>query len=259
MPIGPMPDSKITPSHETIDQIEVERFSAIASEWWDPHGRFRPLHQLTPTRISYIRDQLCHQFKRDKQNIQCLRGLDIADIGCGGGLVAEPLARLGGHVTAIDPSEETIAAARNHAEGENLDINYRQVPIEGLVGEGARFDALLCLEVIEHLPNVAAFLDLCFEIIRPGGILILSTINRTAKSFALAIVAAEYILRWLPAGTHNWKQFVKPDELKRALTKTGFVEFDLRGMIYNPISGEWHLSSDMDVNYFLTATRPASE
>ena len=268
-----MVDRKTTASGSNVDAAEVARFAALASEWWDPHGKFRPLHKLGPARLEFIRDQLVEHFgrthgqepasptaslpiRRSSGSLRPLAGLAVLDIGCGGGLIAEPLARLGAKVTAIDPAEANIQAARAHAEPQGLVIDYRAVRVEGLAAEGARFDAVVCLEVIEHVPDVAAFIATCAEAVRPGGILIVSTLNRTLKSFALAIVGAEYVLRWLPVGTHQWQRFVTPAELERHLTAAGLKPGRCEGLVYNPLADSWTLDRDCDVNYLTAATSP---
>jgi len=239
-----------------IDPEEVARFAAIASEWWDAKGKFRPLHLLAPARIRFIRDQLSAHFGRDPLSGKPLRGLKVLDIGCGGGLVSEPLARLGGAVTGIDPAGASLEAARGHAEGQGLEIKYRDAWAEDLVKEEALFDAVLCLEVIEHVPDVAAFLATCRELMAPGGLMVLSTINRTFKSYALAIIGAEYVLRWLPMGTHSWSRFVTPDEIGSYVDKTGLSLENVQGLVLDPLSGAWSLSeSDVDVNYMATARK----
>ncbi|MEM7399735.1 MAG: bifunctional 2-polyprenyl-6-hydroxyphenol methylase/3-demethylubiquinol 3-O-methyltransferase UbiG [Pseudomonadota bacterium] len=265
----------------TLDTGEVAQFAKLADEWWDENGPFKPLHWLNPVRLTYIRDRLCAHFDRDPKEPPCLEGLRILDIGCGGGLVTEPLARLGASVTGIDPAPETIAAAKAHAKGAGLTINYQATTAEALmqplgdsadknalkqplgdsakkdtiVDQGRRFDAVLLLEVVEHVPDVPAFLKRLAPLVAEGGIMIASTLNRTLKSYALAIVGAEYILRWIPAGTHQWDRFVTPDELKAALTGAGLKPTDLTGMIYDPLADDWRLSRDTDVNYFVTAKR----
>ena len=215
---------------------------SCSGEWWDANGPFKPLHRINPTRLTYIRDQLCRKFGRDKKAALSLKCLAVLDIGCGGGLVAEPLARLGAEVTGIDPAPENIEAAKAHAAGARLDIAYRAETAEAFAASGARFDAVLLLEVVEHVPDVPAFLKAVAPLVKPGGIMIISTLNRTLKAYALAIVGAELILRWLPLGTHNWERFVTPDELRAALKSAGFGLTDLTGMVYNPFADEWRLS-----------------
>ena len=239
----------------TLDRDEVARFAKLAGEWWDANGPFKPLHRINPVRLTYIRDQLCRKFGRDKAAAASLAGLSVLDIGCGGGLVAEPLARLGAEVTGIDPAPENIETAKAHAEGARLDIIYRATTAEALAASGARFDAVLLLEVIEHVPNVPLFLKSVAPLVKPGGLMVLSTLNRTLKAYALAIIGAELILRWLPLGTHNWNRFVTPDELRGAIRGAGLTPTDVTGMVYNPLADEWRLARDTDVNYFATATR----
>jgi len=243
----------------TLDQDEVARFAKLADEWWDAHGSFKPLHRINPTRLTYIRDQLCGTFGRDPKAGASLEGLSVLDIGCGGGLVAEPLARLGAGVTGIDPASENIEAAKAHAKGAGLDIAYRSMTAEALAKEGGVFDAVLLLEVVEHVPDVPLFLKTVAPLVKPDGVMILSTINRTLKAYALAIVGAELILRWLPAGTHDWNRFVTPDELKSGLKAAGLAANDFTGLVYDLLADEWRLSRDTDVNYFATAVRPMNQ
>lgn len=236
-----------------VDPNEIEKFSLIASEWWNPHGKFKPLHRLSQIRLAYILDQTSNQFSRGNQNSQSLRNLDIVDIGCGGGLICEPLARLGANVTGIDPAEENIAVARKHCADQELEISYQTSTVQELADSGMKFDVAVCLEVLEHVPDIESFLLECNSLLNQNGIMIMSTINRTLKSYALAIVGAEYILRWLPAGTHDWNRFIKPDELRDALAKGNLDLRNVSGLIYNPVIDTWKLSDDMDVNYFATA------
>jgi 2-polyprenyl-6-hydroxyphenyl methylase / 3-demethylubiquinone-9 3-methyltransferase len=244
------------PSSSTLDSAEVRRFARLASEWWDPHGRFRQLHRLGPARLAFIRDCLIGHFRRSAGAAQPLAELAVVDVGCGGGLISEPLARMGARVTAIDPAEENIEAARRHAETQGLAIHYRTGSAEDLVTEGVLFDALVCLEVLEHVPDPRAFLNTCASLLRQGGVMILSTLNRTLKAYALAILGAEYILRWLPAGTHQWERFITPDELARDLTRVGLVPLEFRGLVYSPFTDRWSLSADTDVNYLAAAAKP---
>ncbi len=238
----------------TLDTAEVARFNALAQQWWDPHGNFRPLHQIGPARLQFIRDTIAQRLPaRKTSQLRVLDGLRILDIGCGGGLIAEPLARLGAAVTAIDPAPDTIAAARLHAEGHGLSVDYRAERAETLAAAADTFDVVVCLEVVEHVPDIRAFLQVASSLVRPGGLLIVSTINRTLKSYALAIVGAEYVLRWLPVGTHQWNRFVTPDELAAHLRGSGLQPLETRGMAYNPFQEAWSLSSDTDVNYLMAA------
>lgn len=241
---------------KTLDQREVDRFDSIAEEWWDRDGKFKPLHKLNPARISYIREQLLTHFARNAASNPPLSGLAIADIGCGGGLIAEPLTRLGAKVTGIDPSAESIEAAKRHASAGNLDIEYINGTAEEIAKSGRRFDAVLALEVVEHVNDPGMFIDICKSLVKPGGLLVLSTLNRTAKSFALGIVAAEYLLRWLPRGTHDWSRFLTPDELENLLAKHGLIPLNRCGTNYNPLTDMWKLGEDCGVNYFMTASLP---
>lgn len=246
-----------TPPRGTLDAGEVDRFARIASEWWDPNGKFRPLHKIGPARLGFVVDHLAAHFALPRSGLRRLAGLNLLDIGCGGGLISEPLARLGAVVTGIDPAPENIETARRHATGSGLTINYRQAVVEDLAAESATFDAVLCLEVIEHVPDVPAFLKICSSLVRPGGLMIVSTLNRTLKAYFLAIIGAEYILRWLPVGTHQWERFVTPDELRRHLTSAGLAEPSLRGLVYDPLADQWSLSADTDVNYMAASAKPA--
>ncbi len=241
----------------TLDASEVARFSAIADEWWDPNGKFRPLHQIGPARLGFIRERVGSHFDRDPRRLKPYTGLDILDIGCGGGLIAEPLARLGATVLGIDPSPVNIEVAKAHAAPQALSVSYRPAQVEDVVAEGAAFDVVVCLEVVEHVPDVAAFIAACASLVRPGGIMVASTINRTLKAFALAIVGAEYVLRWLPAGTHRWDKFVTPGELEAAFAAAGLVMGRVEGLVYNPLADRWSRAANTDVNYLVTALRPS--
>jgi 2-polyprenyl-6-hydroxyphenyl methylase / 3-demethylubiquinone-9 3-methyltransferase len=240
----------------TLDQAEIDRFARLASEWWDPQGKFSTLHRIGQARLTYLRDEVMRHFGRAPGGMRPLDGLSVLDIGCGGGLICEPLARMGGHVTGLDPASENIEAARRHAAGQGLDISYRAARVEDLATEGGNFDAVVCLEVIEHVPDAGAFLKSCAALVRPGGLLLLSTINRTLQAYLLAIIAAEYVLRWLPAGTHQWDRFVTPDELARYLQASGFAAPTCKGLIYNPLSDLWSLGADTNVNYLACAPKP---
>jgi len=251
-----MPVSHETTAEPNVDRAEIERFSRIAGEWWDPRGKFAPLHKLGPARMTYLRDRLAAHFGRKLPAPQPLAGLRVLDIGCGGGLVSEPLARLGAIVTGIDPADDNISAARAHAKLSGLDIEYRSTAAESVAATGETFDAVLCLEVVEHVPDPAAFIALATSLTRPGGLVIASTINRTMKAWLLAIVGAEYVLRWLPAGTHRWDRFVTPDEMARHMVAAGLAAIAFEGLVYDPLADAWSLSPDTDVNYFASAKRP---
>ena len=235
----------------TLDQEEVERFSRMAAEWWDPSGKFRPLHQIGPARLSFIRDAAVRRFDRDAKAMRPLSGLSALDIGCGGGLVSEPLRRMGASVTAIDPSDRNIAVAKAHAVSRDLVIDYRIARVEDLVEQHAMFDIVACLEVVEHVPDPAAFVAACASVVKPGGIAVFSTINRTVKAWALAIVGAEYVLAWLPRGTHQWHRFVTPEELVRYGESAGLEAPHLEGILYDPFRDEWSRGPDTSVNYLL--------
>ena len=246
-----------TAAGRTVDAAEVERFSRMADEWWNPRGKFRPLHKFNPVRLGYIRDRLARHFGRDPLAPNPLAGLRLLDIGCGGGLVAEPMARLGAQVVGIDASAKNIGIASNHAGRMGLAIEYRHTTAEALVAAGEKFDAVLSLEVVEHVADVNSFLADCGALVRPGGALLLATLNRTPKAFLLAIVGAEYVLRWLPKGTHEWSKFVKPEEACEALRAAGLETTDLTGVSYNPILDVWRLGRDLDVNYMGFAIKGA--
>ncbi|HEV3397536.1 MAG TPA: bifunctional 2-polyprenyl-6-hydroxyphenol methylase/3-demethylubiquinol 3-O-methyltransferase UbiG [Xanthobacteraceae bacterium] len=241
----------------TVDEREVARFAALAAEWWNPGGRMGMLHKLNPTRLAYIRDAACRHFDRDAKARKCLDGLRILDIGCGAGILCEPLRRLGAAVVGADPAEANIAAARLHAEAGGLAVDYRATTAEALAETGERFDVVLAMEVVEHVADLAAFVRCCAGMVAPGGLMVTATLNRTLKSFALAIVGAEYVLRWLPRGTHRWEKFVTPNELAAVLERSGLAVIDERGVVYNILLDGWQLADDMDVNYMLLAQRPA--
>ena len=244
-----------TERQSTIDEAEVARFAALASHWWNARGPMAPLHKFNPVRLAFIRDRACAQFGRDPKSLDSLAGLDILDVGCGGGLLAEPLARLGGRVVGIDPAAENAAAARLHAEKSGLAIDYRAATIEETADKGQRFDIVIASEVVEHVADLNLFIRRAVDCVKPGGLLIVTTINRTLKSFALAIVGAEYVLRWLPIGTHRWDKLVTPEELKAALDAAHMNVVEEAGIAYHLPSGEWRKSRDMDVNYALAAEK----
>jgi 2-polyprenyl-6-hydroxyphenyl methylase / 3-demethylubiquinone-9 3-methyltransferase len=241
----------------TADAAEIAHFDALAETWWDPHGEMRALHMINPVRLGYIRDAACRHFRRDPKALDCLRGLRILDIGCGAGVLSEPLARIGAAVVGADAAETSIEVAKRHAAGSGLDIDYRAVTAEVLADAGERFDIVLAMEVVEHVADMDLFVRRCAEMIKAGGLMIVATINRTLKSFALAIVGAEYILRLLPRGTHHWDKLVRPDELETALEENGLKVVDERGVVLNIFTGEMQLSDDVDVNYMVVAERPA--
>lgn len=239
----------------TASPDEIARFAAIADEWWDDTGKFRPLHKLNPVRVQFARDCLAGHFGRDVTMPLPLSGLAVLDAGCGGGLMSEPLCRLGADVTAIDAGDETIEVARNHAERNGLDIRYRRAMPEALASEGVSFEAVVSLEVVEHVADMDVFLGALAALVKPGGALVIGTLNRTLKSLALAKIGAEYILRWVPAGTHDWKKFVRPSELANGLRPHGFELRQIKGVVFNPLREEWSLSNNTDVNYLTYFTR----
>lgn len=262
----------------SVDQSEIQQFSKDSKRWWDEDGPFRPLHRLNPVRLSYIKSQICAHFERDMADLKALKGLDILDIGCGGGLVCEPLARLGGKVSGVDADAQAIAVAKTHAAEQGLDINYIHGSSEDLLSSSFRrkpessaakekdpglrrdddggYDIVLALEIIEHVTDPAAFVQSVSQLVKPGGLAIFSTLNRNPKSFLMGIVAAEYILRWVPKGTHHWKKFIKPSELARYARHSGLTPDTLSGIIYEPVKNEFALSkNDLDVNYLLSAKK----
>jgi 2-polyprenyl-6-hydroxyphenyl methylase/3-demethylubiquinone-9 3-methyltransferase len=241
----------------TVDPEEVARFAGFANEWWSRSGKMRALHKFNPVRLAFIRDRICAQFGRDPKALDSLKGLRILDVGCGGGILAEPLARLGADVVGIDPAEENAAAARAHAVESGLAIDYRVATAEALADAGERFDVVIASEVVEHVADVGTFVRRSAETVKPGGLLIFTTINRTLKSFGLVIVAAEYIMRWLPIGTHRWEKFVAPDELEAAIAAGGLTVLDCKGAIYDIFADEWRQGRDTDVNYMMAAERRA--
>ena len=241
----------------TVDQEEVARFSRLSDQWWDAHGPMAALHKFNPVRLAYIRDRVAARFGRDPSRLDSLAGLRILDIGCGGGILAEPLARLGATVVGIDPSASNIAVAQHHAAQSRLTIDYRNATAEALAAAGEKFDAVLAMEVVEHVTDLGLFVDAAAAMVKSGGLFFVATLNRTIKSFALAIVGAEYILRWLPRGTHQWDKFVTPNELEIAIEQSSLQLIAETGVVYNLLADRWQLSSDMDVNYMVVAEKPA--
>jgi 2-polyprenyl-6-hydroxyphenyl methylase/3-demethylubiquinone-9 3-methyltransferase len=240
----------------TIDTGEVARFSALAAEWWNPNGKFRPLHKFNPVRLVYIRDEVATRFGRDPRAAQPFEGLRFLDIGCGGGLLCEPMARLGAEVVGADASATNIEVAKLHAEQAGVSIDYRNTTAEELAEAGERFDVILNMEVVEHVPDVDFYIAKCAEMVKPGGLMFIATINRTLKALGLAIIGAEYVLRWLPRGTHHFSKFVRPEELEKALAPTGMTIVDRTGVVYNPLADRWQRSKDLDVNYMVLAEKP---
>ncbi|MEM6649901.1 MAG: bifunctional 2-polyprenyl-6-hydroxyphenol methylase/3-demethylubiquinol 3-O-methyltransferase UbiG [Pseudomonadota bacterium] len=243
-------------SQTTIDDTEIEKFSAIAAEWWDPMGKFKPLHKFNPVRLGLIRDQICQHFGRDPMAKKPLEGLRLIDIGCGGGLVSEPMARLGAEVVGIDAAERNVKTALAHAQQSKLDIDYRATTVEALRDSGeAPFDVVLNLEVVEHVADVDLFLTESAALVKAGGFMTVATINRTVKALVTAKIGAEYILGWLPRGTHDPRKFVKPDEISQALTTAGLTVSHIKGLTYQPLLDSWRVSEDDKVNYMVFATR----
>ncbi|MCG6884940.1 MAG: bifunctional 2-polyprenyl-6-hydroxyphenol methylase/3-demethylubiquinol 3-O-methyltransferase UbiG [Silicimonas sp.] len=240
----------------TIDTKEIEKFQAMAAEWWDPNGKFKPLHMLNPCRLDYITAQIAAEFDRDLTAPEPFRNLRILDIGCGGGLLSEPMARLGATVVGADAAERNIPVAQVHADEQGLKIDYRHTTAEALADAGETFDAILNMEVVEHVADPLSFLAACQSLLKPGGLMTCSTINRNPKSFAMAIVGAEYVMRWLPKGTHEWSKFITPDELYDFLRKAGLDPVDKKGFVFNPVGWNWRLSDrDLGVNYVTTSIR----
>ena len=242
---------------DTVDPQEIAKFEAMAAEWWDPTGKFKPLHMLNPTRLDYITRQVAAEFGRDLADARPFDGLRVLDIGCGGGLLCEPMARLGATVVGADAAARNIPVAEVHARQSGLDIDYRHTTAEAMAAAGEQFDVVLNMEVVEHVADPAGYLRACHDLLRPGGLHICSTINRNAKSFAMAIVGAEWVMRWLPKGTHEWSRFITPDELYDLLRGAGLDPVDRTGFVFNPVQWSWRLSdSDLSVNYVTSALRP---
>jgi 2-polyprenyl-6-hydroxyphenyl methylase/3-demethylubiquinone-9 3-methyltransferase len=240
----------------TIDAAEVERFAAIAPEWWNENGAFRPLHRLNPARIEYVRDRLAGHFARDVKTRAPFAGLSLLDIGCGGGLMCEPMVRLGFAVTGIDADATAVTVARDHAAAQGLGIDYRDDDAETLAARGIGFDAVLALEVVEHAADPALFIATAASLVKPGGALVLSTINRTPEAYATAIIGAEYVLRWLPRGTHEYRKFRRPSELARDVRATGLIVGNMTGLAYDPWKDRWRQVNNLRINYLLFATSP---
>lgn len=243
-------------NQSTIDQDEVDRFSALAAEWWNPAGKFRPLHKFNPVRLAYIKEKVTEHFERPTDDPRPFQGLRFLDIGCGGGLLCEPMARLGASVVGADPAQTNIEVAKLHAEQSGLQIDYRAETAESLADRGETFDVILNMEVVEHVSDVGLYMTRCAEMVRPGGMMFVATINRTFKARALAIFMAENVLRWLPKGTHQFEKLVTPEEALEPLEASGMVLLDKTGVFYNPLQDQWNRSADMDVNYMLLASRP---
>jgi 2-polyprenyl-6-hydroxyphenyl methylase / 3-demethylubiquinone-9 3-methyltransferase len=245
-------------STTSIDPAELAKFEAMAGEWWDPAGKFKPLHMLNPCRLDYITDQIAAEFGRDLKEREPFEGLRILDIGCGGGLLSEPMARRGASVVGADAAERNIPVARVHAEQSGLAIDYRHATAEALADAGEVFDVVLNMEVVEHVADPLAYLTSCQKLLKPGGLMICSTLNRNPKSFVMAIVGAEHVIRWLPKGTHDWRKFITPDELFGLLGQAGLTPVDRRGMVFSPVTWSWRLSDrDLSVNYVTASVKPS--
>lgn len=246
----------MTRQTSTVDPAEVAKFEAMAAEWWDPHGKFKPLHMMNPVRLDYITRQIAAEFGRDLTGPMPFTGLRLLDIGCGGGLLSEPMARLGAEVVGADAAARNIPVAQIHAEEQGLAIDYRHTTAEALVAGGELFDVVLAMEIVEHVANPASFVATCRDLLKPGGLMIASTINRNAKSFMAAIVGAEWVMRWLPKGTHDWAKFITPDELYGHLEGAGLTPVDKKGFVFNPVSWQWSISDrDLSVNYVTAGVR----
>lgn len=244
------------PLDSTVDEAETAKFAAMAEEWWDPKGKFAPLHKLNPVRLEFLRDRICDRFGRDPMGNKPLEGLSLADVGCGGGLLSEPMTRLGATVTGIDAGEKNIRIATAHAETVGVEIDYRCDTVEAMAARGEAYDVVLNMEVVEHVADVALFLEASAALVKPGGLMFVATLNRTIKAYGLAIVGAEYVLGWLPRGTHDWNKFVRPSELAAPLRRAGLEMTEITGVAYNPLKDKWSLApKDLDVNYMAVAVR----
>ena len=242
----------------TINDAEIAKFTAMAEEWWNPKGKFKPLHKFNPVRLAYIREHLLSHFGRDGTAMRPFEGLTILDVGCGGGLLCEPLTRLGATVTGIDAAERNIIIAKLHAEQSGLDIDYRATTSEALAAAGEHYDVVLNMEVVEHVDNVPLYMKSCADLVKPGGLTLTATLNRTLRALALAVIGAERVLRWLPVGTHDWNKFLTPDEIKALLTRNGLTVLAETGVVYHPLEDAWKLSRDMGINYMILSGRPAA-
>ena len=251
-----MPESPLLT--RSVDEAEVAKFSALAAEWWDPAGKFAPLHKFNPVRLAFIRQEAADRFHRDAKSLKPFADLSLLDIGCGGGLLSEPMARLGFAVTGADASQKNIGTARAHAAHVGVPIAYRAITAEALAAEGAQFDVVLNMEVVEHVADVDAYLAACAQLVKPGGIMVVATLNKTLKSLALAKFAAEYVLGWMPRGTHDWNRFVSPAELQKSVEASGLTILKLQGVSFDPLTWDWHLSADLNINYMMVAARALS-
>jgi len=241
----------------TVDPLEVAKFEAMAKEWWDPNGKFKPLHMLNPCSLDYITSQIAGEFDRDLSTSDAFKGLRILDIGCGGGLLSEPMARLGAEIIGVDAAAGNIPVAAAHAAKSGLNIDYRHTTAESMAADGERFDVVMNMEVVEHVADPQAYLTACQELLKPGGLHICSTINRNPKSYVFAIIGAEHVMRWLPKGTHEWNKFITPDELFGLLEKSGMTPVDRQGFVFNPLTWGWRLSDrDLSMNYVTASTKP---
>ena len=245
-------------SSPSVDAAEVAKFSALAASWWDPTGKFAPLHKFNPVRLAFIRQEAAARFARDAKSLRPFVGLSLLDIGCGGGLLSEPMARLGFAVTGADASEKNIGTAQAHAAQGGLAVTYRAITAEALAAEGALFDMVLNMEVVEHVADVGAYLSACARLVKPGGIMIVATLNKTLKSLALAKFAAEYVLGWMPRGTHDWNRFIPPADLQTSLQEAGLTVLKMQGVSFDPLTWDWRLSNDTEVNYMVIAAKALS-
>ncbi len=249
-----------TQSTGTVDAAEIAKFEAMAAEWWDPNGKFKPLHMLQPCRLDYVIDQICAEYGRDPKADRPFAGLRLLDIGCGGGLLCEPMARLGAEVVGADAAARNIPVARVHAEQSGLEIDYRHTTAEDMAAAGEAFDVILNMEVVEHVSDPLAYLTACREMLKPGGLMVCSTINRNPKSYMMAIIGAEHVMRWLPKGTHEWNKFITPDELFALLTQAGLDPVDRKGFVFNPVAWSWRISDkDLSVNYVTSSLKPGDQ